>query len=339
MGLYLFSSQCRSAFVDHGRHPIPNTHQFLDTFMKHHRIFQTFSVIGAGFFALNAQETTTKWDVGIPVAINDATLSESVPKPEPSDFKVLSSHTTRMPVKEAPEMHDIPFVNRTINVTLQVAQDPKLTDPLPLPILPTSVLAVDAQMTELAEIQQGTELVFLSATVYNHHRTFLQIYLNGKLENAVTAWSNIDFNHFNGISSYRVKDAEDATLYDFGFLLGIDNIDTKGWEQLPAEKSSNYKLPEIPKMSDLIHCGPSFVVVEGAAESPTMDTLEQLHDLYRKEGARMEAAYHAREMAHAERRAYLLANPPKPRDVTIQFWKREAPSPRGVQALGGRAQP
>ena len=38
----------------------------------------------------------------------------------------------------------------------------------------------------------------------------------------------------------------------------------------------------------------------------------------------MEAAYHARVKARAERKAYLLANPPKPNDVTISFWKRNA---------------
>lgn len=49
---------------------------------------------------------------------------------------------------------------------------------------------------------------------------------------------------------------------------------------------------------------------------------EQIHDLYRKEGKRMEAAYHAREKARAEHNGYLRANPPKPGDVTISFWKK-----------------
>ena len=58
-----------------------------------------------------------------------------------------------------------------------------------------------------------------------------------------------------------------------------------------------------------------------------MNTLAQVHDLYRKEGVRMEEAFQAREKAHAERKAYLLANPPVPGDVTIRFWKRP-PSPK-----------
>lgn len=58
-----------------------------------------------------------------------------------------------------------------------------------------------------------------------------------------------------------------------------------------------------------------------------MATLEQIHDLYRKEGKQMEAATLAREKARADRKAYLLANPPVPDDVAIRFWNR---NPHGV---------
>jgi len=295
------------------------------------------------FTSLNAQEIATKWDVEIPVPITDGTPSAPIPKPEPLDLKILSSRTTRMDVTEAPEMHDLPPITGTINVTVQVVEDPNLPDPPPpLPTLPPDDPAVLARLAELREKYRGTELVFLSATVYDHNRTFLRIYPNGKVGDEVTAWSNLDFNHFSGFSTYRVKDAEDGTLYDCGLLMGIGGIDTRRWREMAEARGIEYKgpkIPKIPEMPDFAEGGPAFVVVDGDAESPAMDTLEQIHDLYRKEGARMEEAYHARVKARAERKAYLLANPPKPNDVTIQFWKRNTPSPRGVQALEGGAQP
>jgi hypothetical protein len=64
-----------------------------------------------------------------------------------------------------------------------------------------------------------------------------------------------------------------------------------------------------------------------------------MHDLYRVEGARMAAACQARAIAYEARKAYLLANPPVPKDVTIRFWKRVAPSPAGINALTKGAQP
>lgn len=281
----------------------------------------------------SGQEVATKWNVEIPVPITDGTPSPLPPKPEPLDLKVLNSRTTRMDVKEAPEMPGLPPVTGTINVTVQLVEDPNLPDPPPpLPALPPDDPAVVARLAELAEKHRGTELVFLSATVYNHTRTLLKIYPNGRVADSVSAWSNLDFNHFSGFSTYRVKDGEDGTLYDFGLLMGIGSTDTKRWAEIAAEKGYEYKAPEIPEMPDFADGGPSFVVVEGDKDSPAMDTLEQIHDLYRKEGPRMEEAYHARVKAYEERKAYLLANPPKPKDVTTWITEPRRSAPQGASS-------
>ena len=300
-------------------------------------------LVSLWFSNLNAQEVATKWDVEIPAPIADGIPSPPLSKPKPINFKVLGSRTTRMDVTKAPEMHDLPPITGTINVTVQLVKDPGLTDPPPpLPTLPPGDPAVIARLAKLSEKYRGTELVFLSATVYDHKRTFLQIYPNGRLDGSVTAWSNLNFNHFGDFSTYQVKDAEDGTLYDFGLLRGISSMETRRWNEIAEAREVKNKGPELPKipiMSDLADGSPAFIVVEGDANSPAMDTLEQIHDLYRKEGAKMEKAYHVREKARAERKAHLLANPPKPDDVKIQFWTRNNPSPRGVQALKGGGQP
>jgi hypothetical protein len=293
-----------------------------------------------GLASLCAQEAARKWDVEIPDPISDGTRPAPTPAPEPIDFTVKNSLTTRMEVTKAPEMSDLPPISGTINVTVQLVEDPQLVDPQPpLPALPPDDPAVVARLAELIERYQGTQLVFLSASVHDHNRTFLRIYPNGKHDGAVTAWSNLDFNHFSGFSTFRVKDGIDGTLHDIALLMGIGNTDSQGLEELAKTSGVEHDAPVIPEMPDLAVGGPTFILVEGDAKSPAMDTLEQIHDLYRNEGARMELAYHAREKAQAERKAYLLANPPKPKDVTIQFWKRNNPSPKGVQALEGGAKP
>lgn len=288
-----------------------------------------FSLITAFFLtaALHGEEAlTSKWDVEIPDAISDGTPSPPPPKPEPIPFEVESVITRRVHVVESPEMPDLPPITGTINVTVRHVKDPKLPEPPPpLPALPLDDPAVVARLEELAEKYRGTELVFISATVYNHNRTFLRIYPNGRVVDSITAWSNLDFNHFGGFSTYRVKDADDGTLYDFGLLMGIGSTDTERWEELAAEKGYEYKAPEIPLLPDLAVGGPSFVVAEGDANSPAMNILEQIHDLYRKEGVRMEKAYHARVKAYEERKAYLLANPPKPKDLIINYWRGRRP--------------
>lgn len=289
-----------------------------------------------GLLSLHGQERVApKWDVEIPERISDGTPPEPAPEPEPIDFKVLTSRNQRMEVSEAPEMADLPPIKGTINVTVQMVKDPGLPDPPPpLPALPPDDPTVLARMKELRENYHGTELVFLSATVYDHSRTLLRIYPNGKIDGEISAWSNLDFNHFSGFSSFRVKNA-DGTFQDYGLLMGIGNEDTDKTRQRLARYGREYDEVDAPKLPDLAGSGPSFVVIDGRQNGEAMNTLTLVHDLYRKEGARMEEAYHAREKARAERHAYLLANPPVPEDVTIRFWKRPPSAKYAETEAGG----
>ncbi len=269
------------------------------------------------------EEKLTKWDVEGPESIADGTPAKPVAKSVPIDFKVISSLTKKVDVVEAPEIPGLPPVTGEINVTVRMVEDPNLPDsPDPLPALEVSDPAVVARMAELQKSYQGTSLIFISASVYDHKRTLLRIHTNGEDGSEVFSWTNLDLNHFSGFATYRVKDAVDGTAYEYGILMGIGNESTQTLAKLAALGGVAYEAPKIPELPDLEDGGPAFVVMEGEPESSAMATLEQIHDLYRKDGKRMEAAYHAREKAHAERKAYLLANPAKPDDVTISFWKR-----------------
>jgi hypothetical protein len=227
-------------------------------------------------------------------------------------------------VVQAAEMHDLPPITGRINFTIQRVEDPGLPDPpKPAPSLNVNDPKVAARIAELRENYQGSSLIFISASVYDHKRTLLRIHTNGEVANEVTAWSNLDLNHFCGLSIYRVKDAVDGTPYDYGFIMGIGNENPEMLARLSSLKGWKYEAPAIPELPDVEKGGPAFVLMEGDADSPAMATLEQLHDLYRKEGKRMEADFLAREKAHEERKAYLLANPTKPKDVTIRVWNRK----------------
>lgn len=264
-----------------------------------------------------------KWDVFIPAPITDGTVAEPVEKPAPISTPVISSNTIQKQVTGPSPMDGVPSVTARINVTLQVVQAPDLPLPPPLPPVPPTDPAVQARLQELLLTHKATELVFVSASVYDNHRTFLRIYPNGRVGDEVTAWSNIDFNLFRSWSSYRVNNS-DGTTQDFYLLMGIGDIQTAAMQNFAARAGRQYEPPTIPPLPDLAAGGPTFQLVAGSQESPAMDTLEQVHDLFRKEGERMAAEYAARKQAEAERKAELLANPPQPSDVTIRYWKDNA---------------
>lgn len=263
------------------------------------------------------------WDVFIPEPVADGTAAEPPQKPVPVSTPVISSNTIQRQVTEPSPIDGVPPVTGSINVTLQVVQAPDLPVPPPLPPLPPTDLAVQARLQELLLTYKATELVFVSASVYDNRRTFLRIYPNGRVGDEVTAWSNLDFNVFRGRSSYRVNNSDGSTQ-DFHLLMGIGDIQTAAMQDSAARAGRLYQPPTIPPLPDLATSGPAFQLVAGSDESPAMDTLEQIHDLFSIEGARLVAEHAARKQAEVEHRAELLANPPQPADVTIRYWKGNA---------------
>lgn len=202
---------------------------------------------------------------------------------------------------------------------MHLVEDRKLPDPPP----PVPVLGTGGNL-HLAgpDESEWSRLVFVSATVYDHSRTLLRCHPNGNVKKEITVWSNLDFNHFSGFSSFEVKAADGGVRrYDL-LLMGIGNEDTQKRAAFLAEHDIEYDLPEIPPLPD---DKPAYVIEDAAPDAGAVQLVEDLHQLYRDEGVRMEAAYHARVKAEAEQRAYYLANPPVPKNVTMNFWEREHP--------------
>jgi hypothetical protein len=270
----------------------------------------------------------------IPGDISQGKPVAPAPRPKPLVFKVKNSVTRQMQVEEAPEMAGLPPIKGKIKVTVQLVEDPGLVDPAPpLPAMPVTDPAVLARMAECRAKFQLPKIAFVSASVYEHKRTLISCHPNGKPSQVITAWSNLDFNHFSGFIRFEIKERK-GIMQTYNLMMGISDMPGPAQVKRLAKAGQIDKAPRPPNLPDLAVAGPAFVVVEGDASDPeAMSLLQGMHDLYRSEGPRMKAAYHARMKAQAARRAYLLANPPKPEDVTIQFWERATPSAAGIQNL------
>jgi len=64
-------------------------------------------------------------------------------------------------------------------------------------------------------------------------------------------------------------------------------------------------------------------VTDGEISPVAADFLEAIHKLYDQDRERIKEAHTEREQKREERELELLENPPKPQDVTLQFWKRK----------------
>lgn len=235
------------------------------------------------------------------------------------DFEIEDAWVRRMHVVEPPEQPGLPQPEGEISLTVRTVADPGLPDP-PKPVATqfTEDPEFNERLVEWNADHHDIRLAFVSATVYDHSRTRLTVHLNGDMEKTVTVWSNLDFNHFTGFGSFVASDCS-GEVRNYALLMGIGNEDTVLRRRVLEGRGFDYEEPEIPTIPD----GPPAFVIETIDPTPnTLTLIEDLHALYRSEGPRMAEIRAARDAAYQARKSELLANPPKPKDITIHFWKR-----------------
>jgi hypothetical protein len=267
----------------------------------------------------------------IPGPISEGTPADPASPPVLPDFQIEGTQVRRVEVVEPPPMEGLPPVAGTITLKVHHVADPGLPDPpAPLPPLAADDPLVVGSLGELRANYRDTRIVFVSATVYDRAYTRLTCYPDGVSAKAVTVWSNVDFNHYTGFATFEVT-GTDGEVRGYALLMGIGNQHSERHRELLASSGIEYEEPEIPVFTE---DGPSFVMLTENPEPEGVKLVEDLHALYRHEGKRMAEACAAREKAREERMAYLLANPPKPKDVTVNFWKRQKPA--ASRAEGGQ---
>jgi len=261
-------------------------------------------------------------------SIADGAVSPPVPEPPLPNFKVRSTSTTRIMREEPSGVTGLPPVRKEVTATVHVVDDPHLPAPAPPPQpADMSDPAAPPQAAGVPADDAEPEMVSLSATVYDHQRTLLRWHANGTPDQVMTAWSNLDFNHFCGFASYTYRGRE------FSLTMGLGNESTAGMVAGAQADGGANQPPVIPQLPT---DGPGFVVTSGdTSDAQAMEVITGLHELYKVAGPRMKAAYEAREQARADREAYLRANPPQPTDVTIHIWKRETPAANNTSGQGG----
>lgn len=258
--------------------------------------------------------------------IADGTVAEAPGQELPVDFDVISSITKRQYVKESPEFSDLPAVEGVRNFTIQLVDDPGLPPPqafLEEP-LPVDDPAVREQVQEASAKFREMKVLFVSATVYQGSKTLLKVYPHGALSREVVAVSNLDFNDFSGFGTFQVKGVDGEgreEIRQYALIMSIGNIDLAKARRIAERSGQHYEEPEVPEAPE--GAEPAFAAITGD-DDESLQTVTDLHTLYRSEGQRMKTARLAREKAYQERKFYLLANPPKPKDVLIRYWKTES---------------
>lgn len=275
-------------------------------------------------FPVVPSEAQGVWDVSLPEPL-DGQESFDQNLPTPLVFsEVISSHSVSRSVPDSQTSGDTQEAADKGVLTIQLVKPPQLPASLPGPVAPLSNnLVVDEQFPVFEPNSNETKLIFVSASVYDNHRTLVRIYPNGRNGKEVVAWSNIDFNAFDALTGYRVNNS-DGTWKDYGLLVGITNLQATASQPggLEGEEDEDLR-SNPPSLPDLAIGGPSYQILGGGGDNVALDTLQQIHDLFRKEGQRIVAASLARKQAEATQDANQSGHSPAPVHTTIRYWKGE----------------
>jgi len=145
----------------------------------------------------------------------------------------------------------------------------------------------------------------------------------------IVAWSNVDGSWLSGFGEFKSGGKR------YCLLLGIGEQDVEKWSEALARHGKTYFPPEIPEIPQT---GPSFVITSGNPEPDEVATIQAIHDLVRNEGERLRLACEGRKQAQKEHEEYLRNNPPKPKSLTVRYWRVDQagqggsnPNPSGDQ--------
>jgi hypothetical protein len=213
--------------------------------------------------------------------------------------------------------------------TITVQQIKPIALPPPPAPVETAAVEVDAEFTKrLAEYREEhprSGLLFLGATVFRSKdsppRTLVRYWPEGGHED-ITFWSSADFALIaGGINSFVDSAAETHYL-----LMGWGNVDIDRMSELQAAKGREYDAPAMP---DFPEGKATFEIVGKPPAAEELAPIQALHDLYNNQLVRLKTAFEGREKARIEREEYLKANPPKPKNITLNYWRVQQPAANG----------
>ena len=239
--------------------------------------------------------STARGETRIIGSLNTGELTAPAPAKPLPNFQVQDSKAHRVGAR---------------NVTVQ-----KVAPPKPLAAEeekePASSLTVQPENNLALNTDNAVSsgLIFLTAKYSEGGGCDLEIWYNGQL---TKAWSSIDARCMNGFTEFAAN----------GRRYNIIALPVAGDAKVREDRKENKKGQS--KRAKREPASRYFLTEHDGDEKSSRTLLKDLHDLYRVERRALWWAYHERMKNQAKRVAELKANPPKPKDVVIRYWKTPA---------------
>jgi hypothetical protein len=233
------------------------------------------------------------------------------PPPEPPKPKFI------VPAKDILETTTHQQGGRQITVR-KITPIPLPPPPQVAPPLAITDPAIQERIAQAREEHPTDEFLCVGASVFlpkdSPPLSLVHIWPQGRGE-PIVFWSSADFALISGIGNFIGTDGETRSLF---LMWGVSEIETRTAIQ-------NELGPESPQIPDFSAEKATFHITSGNPTKQTLASIQSLHDLYNNEHDRLQKAYQGRERARLQHEAELKANPPKPKDIVLNYWRIETP--------------
>lgn len=208
------------------------------------------------------------------------------------------------------------------SITYNLVEPPVLKPepaPSPAPPLRQPATLTAAELEEIRVWEAKSDLfLFLSCTVFDRKVTEISWW---REEGEYIIWSGIDFNHLQGIVEFETA----TTRYSLFLAVGEDSLDSlREWDAEVSKSglSSTLKRP-LPVLPVTISLSSQYQIVKfpkTGIEPEVKAALDDLHQYYDASGEQLARQFNESEKARIAQEEWLKANPPQPKDTTINFF-------------------
>jgi hypothetical protein len=245
-------------------------------------------------------------------------IPDGTPAPEPAPVPEYE-------VKPADVLESCSIEQDGRTITIQEIKPIDLPPPPGGPSRPPAATVTPAFAQRLAVFRaqrKAINTLHLSAKVYrfpaNATRSLVTCWPGG---NGVrfTFWSSADFSLIAG----GIQTFADTAGQTHQLFMSWGTVDEARQQAAAIRRGVPYISPSPP----VFPTGPATFQVVGETPAPeSLVPIQSLHVLYNQKQAELLAAYEGREQARLQKEEELRLNPPQPQDITLNYWRTEAPA-------------
>ncbi len=197
----------------------------------------------------------------------------------------------------------------------------------PDPPLPVATPDFSERLAEFRAQRKAISTLHLSAKVYrfpaNATRSLVTCWPGGTGVR-FTFWSSADFSLIAG----GIQTFADTAGRTHQLFMSWGIADEARLQAAALRRGVPYNPPSPP----VFQTGPATFQVVGETPAPeALVPIQSLHALYNEKKAELHAAYQSREHARLQKEEELRLNPPQPQDITLNYWRTEAPAEQGKE--------